>query len=186
MNMLSDFESFFLDVELNVSFIGYPNSLYDPASFLPILRSGTISTHPMVDYEGRPQFLIDAQVFPGSSGSPVFVRYGASLIDYQITKHIGEVDHVLDDKKPIPGMELLGVLSAAVMKNEKLVAVSSSNDEEQSMKESLGLGIVLKATEIRKLIDNSKKKMPISIKISPPDDEESRTALQAALISKMH
>ena len=39
----------------------------------PIVRRGSTATHPFVRYEGRPEFVIDAACFPGSSGSPVFL-----------------------------------------------------------------------------------------------------------------
>ena len=55
-----------------VLFVGYPNGIYDEINNLPVIRSGITATPPDVDYGGRPQFLIDASVFPGSSGSPVF------------------------------------------------------------------------------------------------------------------
>ena len=63
-----------------IIFVGYPIGLYDERNLLPIFRRGTTATHPNIDYEGRPIFLIDASVFPGSSGSPVFhYRQGLSL-----------------------------------------------------------------------------------------------------------
>lgn len=55
-----------------VSFVGYPNGLYDTASYLPIIRQGTTASPIHLHWNGKPQFLVDASVFPGSSGSPVF------------------------------------------------------------------------------------------------------------------
>ncbi len=55
-----------------ILFVGYPNGVYDAINNLPVIRSGITATPPGVDYEGRPRFLIDASVFPGSSGSPIF------------------------------------------------------------------------------------------------------------------
>ena len=54
-------------------FIGYPSGIFDDEHNLPIARKGITATPPNVDYRGRPVFLIDASVFPGSSGSPVFL-----------------------------------------------------------------------------------------------------------------
>ena len=62
-----------LDALDPVIFVGYPVGIYDQANNLPVIRTGTIATLPHVDYNGRPEFLIDASVFPGSSGSPVFI-----------------------------------------------------------------------------------------------------------------
>ena len=57
----------------DIVFVGYPNDIYDTKNNLPIIRKGITATPPNIDYEGRPVFLIDASVFPGSSGSPVFI-----------------------------------------------------------------------------------------------------------------
>jgi S1-C subfamily serine protease len=62
-----------LDVVEPVTFVGYPNSLYDTKNLTPIVRRGTTATPVQLDYCGTPQFLIDASIFPGSSGSPVFL-----------------------------------------------------------------------------------------------------------------
>jgi hypothetical protein len=53
--------------------VGYPISLWDSVNNLPLLRRGITATHPKIDYRGKPEFLIDAAVFPGSSGSPVYL-----------------------------------------------------------------------------------------------------------------
>lgn len=56
-----------------VTFIGYPSGLYDEANSSPLIRRGITSTPVWNDFRGQPKFLIDAGVFPGSSGSPVFI-----------------------------------------------------------------------------------------------------------------
>jgi hypothetical protein len=53
--------------------IGYPNGLWDSVHNMPIFRRGITATHPRLDWNGKPEFLIDAACFPGSSGSPVFL-----------------------------------------------------------------------------------------------------------------
>jgi hypothetical protein len=62
-----------LDALEDVLFVGYPNGVWDEVNLMPILRRGTTATPMILDFEGRPEFLIDASVYPGSSGSPVFV-----------------------------------------------------------------------------------------------------------------
>lgn len=62
-----------MDALKEVIFIGYPIGIYDSANLLPIFRRGTTATPIQIDYEGKPKFLIDASVFPGSSGSPVLI-----------------------------------------------------------------------------------------------------------------
>jgi len=62
-----------LDALEPVTFIGYPNGIWDSKNLLPVARRGTTATPIEVDFEGTPRFLIDASVFGGSSGSPVFI-----------------------------------------------------------------------------------------------------------------
>jgi len=62
-----------LDALEDVLFVGYPSGVWDQVNLMPILRRGTTATPMVLDFEGRPEFLIDAAVYPGSSGSPVFV-----------------------------------------------------------------------------------------------------------------
>ena len=57
----------------NITFIGYPNGLYDEQNKISIIRQGITATPIWNDYRGEKAFLIDAGVFPGSSGSPVFI-----------------------------------------------------------------------------------------------------------------
>ncbi len=64
-------ESF--DAMEQVVFVGYPSGIYDTVNHLPIIRTGTTATPLNIDYLDLPQFLIDGSVFPGSSGSPVFI-----------------------------------------------------------------------------------------------------------------
>lgn len=62
-----------LDAIEDLTFVGYPNGLFDASNGLPIARRGLAASPLEVDYEGKPIFLVDAAVYPGSSGSPIFV-----------------------------------------------------------------------------------------------------------------
>ncbi|MGF6231144.1 hypothetical protein QFZ27_005099 [Inquilinus ginsengisoli] len=62
-----------LDAIESVTFVGYPNGVWDSKNLLPVARRGTTASPIEVDFEGTPRFLIDASVFGGSSGSPVFI-----------------------------------------------------------------------------------------------------------------
>ena len=62
-----------IDALEEVLFIGYPWGLWDKVNNLPIFRKGITASPITIDFEGDKKFLIDASVFPGSSGSPVFL-----------------------------------------------------------------------------------------------------------------
>ena len=98
--------------------LGYPNAMYDPRNVSPILREGTISTVPTEGYyfnenlrkkfnlpEQIDGFLIDANVFPGSSGSLVILKQQATTIGPQ-----GQT--VVSRAKKIP--YLLGIISGSI------------------------------------------------------------------------
>jgi hypothetical protein len=70
-----------------VVMVGYPNGLWDNVNNSPIVRRGSTATHPLVRYEGRGEFLIDAACFPGSSGSPVFLFQDGFYSDYGQPHH---------------------------------------------------------------------------------------------------
>jgi hypothetical protein len=64
----------------DIIMIGYPNGIWDAKHNLPIIRRGITATHPKLSYNGKPEFLIDAACFPGSSGSPVFLANIGSYV----------------------------------------------------------------------------------------------------------
>ncbi|MGD0625720.1 MAG: serine protease [Thermodesulfobacteriota bacterium] len=53
--------------------VGYPNGIWDEVNNFPVFRRGVTASHPLHDWNGKPEFLIDAACFPGSSGSPVLL-----------------------------------------------------------------------------------------------------------------
>lgn len=57
----------------NIIMVGYPDGMYDSVNNLPIVRRGITATDFKIDYEGRKEFLIDASIFKGSSGSPILI-----------------------------------------------------------------------------------------------------------------
>jgi hypothetical protein len=72
-NFVTDAQREELTALESVVFVGYPMGLYDKKNQLPILRVGYTASPIWADFEGEPRFLIDAEVFGGSSGSPVFI-----------------------------------------------------------------------------------------------------------------
>jgi len=113
-----------------VSFIGYPDNRFDSVHNLPILRKGYLATLPSVNFNGLKQIIIDAQVYPGSSGSPVFV--------------------VLDGK-----YKLLGVVTETMVKNAEVKAIPA--EFSYGVQQTIGLGIVLKTELVTELLQVAKK-----------------------------
>jgi hypothetical protein len=68
-----------LDALEQVVFLGFPDGRWDEVNRTPIFRRGITATPTQLQYNGKPQFLLDASVFPGSSGSPVFVTRERTL-----------------------------------------------------------------------------------------------------------
>lgn len=139
-DMLASFEEPELSVAGNVYFVGYPDDRYDAVHNLPLIRTGIIASHPKLDYNGAPSFIIDAQVFPGSSGSPVFIDLASENIKNGIISPGGNV-------------KLLGVVAQTYIRNNRLTSVNASAIQ-LGTEEVLGLGVVFKATALRELIDS--------------------------------
>ena len=53
---------------------GYPKGFYDSFNLFPVLKAGVIGSRWGAQFKGKPCFLIDGQMFPGSSGSLVISR----------------------------------------------------------------------------------------------------------------
>lgn len=107
----------------NVWFVGYPNGQYDTSHNLPILRRGYIASIPQVDFKGGREFLIDAHVHKGSSGSPVFSEVSGSA-------------------------RLVGVISKLMLKEDR----KEISDYEIVIDQAIGVGRVIKSEVLRELI----------------------------------
>ncbi len=55
----------------DVAVVGYPLGFYDFENNLPVYRKAMIASQYGVNFNGRPYFLIDTNLHPGTSGSPV-------------------------------------------------------------------------------------------------------------------
>lgn len=119
-----------------ITFIGYPGGIVDTTSGLPIVRQGITATPIWSDFQDQPKFLIDAGVFPGSSGSPVFVYNQGSY-----TK----------DNAIVIGSRVLfvGLITETML------------HQEESGKAFLGLGKVVNATAFKGFIDNVVANVPL-------------------------
>lgn len=124
-----------------IFFIGYPRGIYDRENNIPIIRKGTTATPIIFDYNDLPIFLIDASVYPGSSGSPVFICDSGS--------------YYLKGKLYLDSRTLfLGVLSSTYKNKDGVYIVKYDFKEKvvNNEKPYLDLGIVIKAQEIINLI----------------------------------
>lgn len=139
-DMLASFNEEELSVAENVYFVGYPDDRYDMKNNLPLVRTGMIASNPKYDYNGSPTFIIDAQVFPGSSGSPVYID-----LTYENMKN----GQIIVGKKDI---KLLGIVSATMIRNNQLKSIETNTH--YLTEEVLGLGIVYKSTAIKEIIDS--------------------------------
>ena len=106
-----------------ILFVGYPDGFFDNKNFLPVVRSGTIASIPKVNFDGERQLLVDAQIFPGSSGSPVF--------------------SVLKGK-----WKFLGIISDAIFKDSNLESVDNRIPQD-----FLGLGLLFKADTVKEVFN---------------------------------
>jgi hypothetical protein len=63
--------------------VGYPDGISDTVNNIPVFRRGVTATPVYLDFRGEPVFLLDAAIFPGSSGSPVFLYNQGAWSDRQ-------------------------------------------------------------------------------------------------------
>jgi len=131
--------------------VGYPNGIWDEVNNFPIFRSGTAATHYNVDWNGKPEFLIDAACFPGSSGSPVLVcdigqvhtrkgwNLGATRIKLLGVLYAGPQHQVNGDVKIIP-----------IPTSQQLVSVSTIPNN---------LGIIIKSRMLNEFEDIFKQRI---------------------------
>jgi hypothetical protein len=124
VSMFSDFREDDLMIGSDVWFAGYPNGVLDELHNLPITRFGRISTSPKVDFNGTSTFFVDAQVFGGQSGSPVF---------YKSPK----------------GMKFVGVVSANIAGIQQ-----ANLPGPITFPQVIGLGNIIKATQVLRFVEH--------------------------------
>lgn len=129
----------------SVTFVGYPNGIWDSKNLLPVARRGTTASPISVDFEGTPRFVIDASVFGGSSGSPVFILNQGMYTDKRGSTAIGS--RVL----------FVGVIAAVFFRTElnQIVAVPIPTQTQPMVqqREMIDLGIVFKARTVVETIE---------------------------------
>lgn len=134
-----------LDAMESVTFIGYPNGVWDSKNLLPVMRQGTTATPFVVDFEGTPRFLIDASVFGGSSGSPVFLL------------NQGSYPHKGGGLVAGSRLHFLGVVAAVFFRthlNEIIVVpIPTQSKPMAQQQEMIDLGVVFKAHTVVEAVD---------------------------------
>lgn len=134
-----------IDAVEDVLFIGYPSGIYDTANNLPIARRGITATPPTVDYESKPTFLIDASVFPGSSGSPVLLYKSGAWSTR--AGQLRQGDH----------LQLLGLLGSAYLREDDgamtFEEIPAALRPVVKTRQMIDLGIVYKARCIVETIE---------------------------------
>lgn len=123
----------------NVFMAGYPKGLRDQVNSQPIFRSGITATHPALDFDGTPEFLVDMPCFEGCSGSPVFICDEGIHIDKK-------TNSVSSGSK----FELLGVQHAIPDKKNigQLAIIPTDNTPVPVVQLYLNLGYVIRSTEL--------------------------------------
>lgn len=140
-----------LDALENVTFIGYPDGMWDEINCLPIARRGQTATPIQVDYCGNPSFLIDASVFGGSSGSPVFLFDRGIYPDRMGNATAGN------------RLALLGIVAAVYQKQESGDVIDVATKRVALFNQVLNLGIVYKASAIQECVNQLFENSGISI-----------------------
>ena len=131
-----------------VVFIGYPSGWFDNINLTPIFRTGTAATPPPIDYAGKPIFLIDASVFPGSSGSPVFIRGSGPVVfeEREGDLYMGNV--------PL----FLGVIAKVGVRQEQgridFISVPTGYEPVPVVQQMIDLGIVYKSRTVVEAIED--------------------------------
>ncbi|MBD3922980.1 trypsin-like peptidase domain-containing protein [Paenibacillus sp. PR3] len=140
-----------LDAIEEIVMVGYPNGLWDRVNNHPIIRRGITATHPAFDYNGQAQFLIDAAVFPGSSGSPVLI--------YNIGTYVGRDGEARLGNR----VHLLGIIYAVHQYTAKgeiqVIEVPTKQQEIVNSNLPNNLGLVISAQKLRDFDDILRKFM---------------------------
>ena len=131
-----------IDVEVSddALVIGYPRMFYDKVNLFPIVKSGIIASMWKGMFNEKPYFLIDAKLFPGSSGSIVISKPTGTVIEN------GKF-YVANAKK----FAFLGVFSGEPYQQNKEIELENMTI---ISKEGYNVGIVWYYWLVDEIIDN--------------------------------
>lgn len=144
------------DAVEDIVFVGYPHGYYDSKNLLPLARKGITSTPINVDFEGNPIFLVDASVFSGSSGSPVFIHQkGIGLQNEPDGIYFKTTDIIF----------FVGIIARTLLRDPfKIKAQQTNNTILEKDQIPLNLGVVYKAKTIDETIEHWIKNKSINLK----------------------
>lgn len=113
-----------------VSFVGYPEILPEMEGLFPVLRTGRIASYPVGTPTAGGLFIINADVYPGDSGAPVYVvgRGGRPELMGMIIRRVGA------DRKAFSHLAI-AVESSAIHETLQLL---ETNGQERAAVESVG------------------------------------------------
>ena len=99
-----------VEASSDVLVVGYPRGFYDDVNLFPVIKSGIIASRWGANFKGEGYFLIDAKLFPGSSGSIVVSK----PIDILVKN--GQIMHASEKQ-----FAFLGVFSGEPFQHERPV-----------------------------------------------------------------
>lgn len=133
-----------LDAIEDVTMVGYPSGLWDSVHNYPLIRRGITASHPAVDFDGRPNIVVDLACFPGSSGSPVFIYNQSGYADKNGNVNIGS-----------SRIMLLGVLFAGpTITSDGSIVIEEAPTGVRGdvrVRSMMNLGYIIKSREVQAL-----------------------------------
>lgn len=125
-----------IEATTDVVICSYPHGFYDKENKFPIIKSGIISSSWGANFNGSPHFLVDAKLFPGSSGGLVISKPADVAMINGHLMHSKEKQYVF-----------LGIYSGEYYYEKK-------ENGKVVLKEDYGLGIVWYSTLVPQIINN--------------------------------
>lgn len=138
-----------IEASSNVLVIGYPRGFYDDVNLFPIIKSGIVASRWGADFQGNRHFLIDAKLFPGSSGSIVV----SNPIDVVVKD--GQIFHSKEKQ-----FAFLGIFSGEPYLHDNPIEL---DDMIIIQKSGFNLGIVWYADLVEEILDAG---VPLSTALS--------------------
>lgn len=129
----------------SVIMIGYPTGIWDSVNNMPIVRRGITATNFATDFKGLKEFLVDMAIFPGSSGSPVFILNEGNYTDKRGSLVLGK------------RLFFLGVLFAGPMYpakgKMKVVPIPTAESSDTISNVPMNLGYIIKSSRVEELAE---------------------------------